>query len=165
MPRVKSTRTTKRRVRFSKSGGRKKAYTGRRRKNKPFHGRRQRKAIAKIPVAAPSSTDTKEPNTNTTDTKPLLVMLHADWCHICKGVLPAWKEALAEKANVRMIESEEANYEQKLSDIRTQYSLDSKAMTNIQGFPSIYKITDKQCKEVVDGGRTKESILKLLAEN
>jgi thiol-disulfide isomerase/thioredoxin len=82
-----------------------------------------------------------------TNSKPTILLVHAEWCGHCKALMPAWNEMmstvqsddnLSNKISIRSIETEQLPGA--LDDINSELNVDGKVV--VAGYPTMGEIHD-----------------------
>jgi len=105
--------------------------------------------------------------TRTTTPQPLntqiIGLVHANWCGQCTSLMPEWhkmKVDLQNINNMKVLTIEEANSQPQIDDINNTYLKHFSNKLEVNGYPTIFKITNNRGLEYYGGRRHQLDLVK-----
>lgn len=98
--------------------------------------------------------------TNVDHTKPVILLIHAEWCGHCRNLMPQWNEMsekLRDQITIKKIESSDLDRE--LNELDKDGIIDTNDMKqNVIGYPTIGSINNKTFTPY-QGGRSTDELV------
>ena len=101
---------------------------------------------------------------HTPTTKTIIGVVHAHWCGQCTSLMPNWMDMKDQLRNVNTITvlsiEESENSESRIKDINNTHLKNSHQKLQVDGYPTIFKITNKGVLEYYNGTREVADLIK-----
>ena len=96
--------------------------------------------------------------------KTIIGVVHANWCGQCTSLMPNWidmKDQLRNMNTITVLSIEESeNSQSRINHINSTYLKNSHQKLQVDGYPTIFKITNKGVLEYYNGTREVSDLIK-----